>query len=295
MRAMTKSPLRLAREALALGQAALPAYSGRFSRHDFTQPQLFAILVLKVSLKTDFRGIATVLAEWPELRDALGLKKIPHYSTLCYAQERLLEDGKFQQLLTAVWTRARQQRLIKGKPKFAVDATGLETRHVSAHYINRRGEQRFKQKTWPKLTAVYHTDTHLIAGAVPGRGPSSDSIAFAPAMRQAAVHLLPDCVLGDKGYDAEYIHRLCREELGIRSTIIPLNVRNTGRRWPKTKYRRQMRKRFFNRQYGQRWQAESGFSRLKRRLGSALTARSDTTQAAEILLLVLTYNLLILR
>jgi hypothetical protein len=236
-----------------------------------------------------------MLAEWSDLRSALELKKVPHYSTLSYAQTRLLGEVKFQWLHAAVWKRARQKRLIEGTAEVAVDAKGLETRHVSAHYINRRASSTSSKKTWPKLTAVCHTATHLIAGVVAGRGPSSDSLAFAPAMRQAVTHLLPDRVLGDKGYDAEYIHRLCREELGIRSTVIPLNARNTGRRWSKTKYRRQTRKRFFNVKYGQRWQAESGFARHKRRLGSALAARSDATQNTEILLRVLTHNLLILR
>lgn len=295
MRAMTKSPLRLAREALELGLKSLPAYSGRFSRHDFTQPQLFATLVLKVFFKTDFRGIVAILAEWPDLRRALGLKKVPHYSTLCYAQERLLRDGRFDRLLSVVWAQAQRQGLVDDKPELAIDATGLETRHVSAHYMNRRGELRFEQKTWPKLTAVYHTATHLIAGAVAGRGPSSDSAQCPPAIRQAAANLRPYRMLGDKGYDSEPIHQLCRDELGIRSTVIPLNPRNTGRKWPKTKYRRQMRKRFFKHVYGQRWQAESGFSRHKRRLGSALTARSEKTQRSEILLRVLVHNLLILR
>jgi hypothetical protein len=56
-----------------------------------------------------------------------------------------------------------------------------------------------------------------------------------------------------------------------------------------------MRGRFFKRKYGQRWQAESGFSRHKRRLGSALTTRNDTTQRREMLLRVPTHNLMILR
>lgn len=295
MRAMTKSPLRLAREALNLGRKSLPRYSGRFSRHDFSQPQLFAVLVLKVFLKTDFRGITTILAEWPGLRGALALKKVPHYSTLCYAQERLLKDGRFDRLLRAVWEQAGRQGLIDSKPELAIDATGLETRHVSAYYLNRRGELRFRQKTWPKFTAVYHTATHLIAGAVAGRGPSSDSAQCPPAIRQAAANLHPYRLMGDKGYDSEPIHQLCRDELGIPSTVIPLNRRNTGRRWPKTKYRREMRKHFLKRAYGQRWQAESGFSRHKRRLGSALTARSENTQRSEILLRVLVHNLLILK
>jgi transposase len=198
-------------------------------------------------------------------------------------------------LLEAAWQRARVKGLVDEKPKVAIDSTGLETRHVSAHYVNRRGDLRFEQKTWPKLTAVCHAATHLIAGAVPGRGPSSDSSQCSPAIRQAAANLDIDQLLADMGYDAEYIHRLCREELGIRSTVIPLNPRNTGRKWPKTEYRRQMRRRFLNRKYGQRWQVESAFSRHKRRLGSALTARSEKSQNSEMLLRVLTHNLMILR
>ncbi len=295
MRAMTKSPLRLTREALALGQSALPVFSGPFSRRDFTQPQLFAILVLKVFLKTDFRGIVALLADWPDLARTLGLKKVPHYSTPCYAQQRLLGNEKFQRLLSAVWDRARQKRLIDGRPEVAIDATGLETRHVSAYYVDRKGYRRFKRKRWPKLTAVAHTTTHLIAGVVVSQGPSQDSPQFPDAIRQAATHLHPHRVLADRGYDAEHNHRLCREEVGIPSTIIPINKRNSGRQWPQSKYRRQMRRCFFKLKYAQRWQAESVFSRHKRRRGSALTARSETTQKQEILWRILTHNLMILR
>ncbi len=91
---MTKSAVRLAREALAVGRAALPMYSSRFSRRDFTQPQLFALLVLKQFLRTDYRGLVALLAEWAELRRALGLRKAPHYSTLCYAERRLLAGAE---------------------------------------------------------------------------------------------------------------------------------------------------------------------------------------------------------
>lgn len=43
MRSMTKSALRVARDALAAGEAALPPYGSRFSRRDYTQPQLFGL------------------------------------------------------------------------------------------------------------------------------------------------------------------------------------------------------------------------------------------------------------
>jgi hypothetical protein len=90
---MTKSPRRLAREALRLAEEALPAYSCPTSRHDFTQAQLFACLALKTFLRTDYRGVVAFLEDFPELRADLGLSKVPHYSTLCYAERRLLQKG----------------------------------------------------------------------------------------------------------------------------------------------------------------------------------------------------------
>jgi hypothetical protein len=92
---MTRSPVALAKMALRVARDALPAYSSPFSRHDFTQHQLFAILVLKQFLKTDYRGVVQVLADWSDLRRLLGLTKLPHYSTLKYAHDRLLKKGAF--------------------------------------------------------------------------------------------------------------------------------------------------------------------------------------------------------
>lgn len=91
---MTKSPRAVAQEALRLAQDALPPYSAAKSRKDFTQHQLFAILALKTFFKTDYRGVAQLLADFSDLRDDLGLSKVPHYSTLCYAAARLLKKGR---------------------------------------------------------------------------------------------------------------------------------------------------------------------------------------------------------
>ncbi|GLC28588.1 hypothetical protein rosag_51010 [Roseisolibacter agri] len=94
MRAMTKSAVALATEALTIGRMALPPYSCPTSRHDYTQPQLFALLVLKQMLRLDYRGVVTLVAEWTELRRALGLRRVPDHSTLCYAAHRLLAGAE---------------------------------------------------------------------------------------------------------------------------------------------------------------------------------------------------------
>ena len=91
---MTKSPRAVAQEALRLAKDALPAYTSARSRKDFTSHQLFAVLALKTFFKTDYRGIAQLLTDFADLRKDLGLEKVPHYSTLCYAASRLLKKGR---------------------------------------------------------------------------------------------------------------------------------------------------------------------------------------------------------
>jgi hypothetical protein len=119
--------------------------------------------------------------------------------------------------------RGRAAGLINASPTAAVDATELETRHVNEHFGKRRGDGKcwgHRQRAWPKLTAVLHTHSHPIVGAVTGVCPSQDSPDFTPALRQAAVIIALDTVLADAGYDAEHNHRLCRDELGIKRSII---------------------------------------------------------------------------
>ena len=93
VRSLTKSPVALCREALAVAQEALPSYSSSYSRKEYTQHQLFAILVVRQFFRTDYRGICRLLEDLSDLREVLGLKKVPHYSTLCYAEKRLLKKG----------------------------------------------------------------------------------------------------------------------------------------------------------------------------------------------------------
>jgi hypothetical protein len=83
----------VAREALRLAREALPAYSSKYSRKDYTQHLLFAVLALNTFLKTDYPGVAAVLRDFAELREDLGLTDVPHYSIICYAERRLLTKG----------------------------------------------------------------------------------------------------------------------------------------------------------------------------------------------------------
>jgi hypothetical protein len=158
----------------------------------------------------------------------------------------------------------------------------------------RQGKRTHRYRKWTKLTVVADNGSHLIAGAGVSIGPGNDSPLLPDAVRQAVEHIPIDCLLADGGYDAESNHELCRNELNIRSTVIPVNYRNRKDGQTTGYYRNQMKQEFPAETFGQRWQVESVFSRFKRRLGYALRAKLDQSRTIECLVRVLTYNLMIL-
>jgi hypothetical protein len=90
---MSKSPKQVAVEALEVARQSLPPYSATHSPKLFTQHQLFAVAVLRQFFRTDFRGIAAILIDSSDLREVLGLRRVPHFSTLFYAEQRLSRGG----------------------------------------------------------------------------------------------------------------------------------------------------------------------------------------------------------
>ena len=180
----------------------------------------------------------------------------------------------------------------------AVDATGLESRHTSRYFARRSGAAH---ASYTKLTAAVDAGSHFLAGATVTTGPSNDSPQFRPVLDQAALVVRWDRVLADAAFDSEAHHAHARDRLGIRSSVIPINPRRHHAP-PGGRYRSQMPRHFAprpegrrsRRVFGQRWQAESAFSRHKRRLGSALTGRSDESRERECRLRVLTHNIMLL-
>ena len=86
----SKSPRKVAMVALMVAQRALSAYAHRFSPKTYTQHQLFACLALKTFFKTDYRGITAILTDLGDLRRTLGMRRVPHFTTLQKACRRLL-------------------------------------------------------------------------------------------------------------------------------------------------------------------------------------------------------------
>ena len=99
MSTTTKSPRKVLVVAYRTAQRTLPAYRHRFSPKKFTQHQLFACLVLKTFIKTDYRGMVAFLIDCPDLCRAIGLTQVPHFTTFQKASQKLLRLRLADQLL----------------------------------------------------------------------------------------------------------------------------------------------------------------------------------------------------
>jgi Transposase DDE domain len=297
---MSKSPCRVLQVAYDAACQAVPAHRHRFSPKKFTQPQLLACLVLKEFLRLDYRGLTEHLADHGELARLLALKAIPHPTTLQKAAARLLKAAPARALFDAVLDRALRAKVRKRRvPLAAVDGTGMESRHTSRYYVKRRSRtgsatQETTYSKYPKVVLVTDCQSHLVLAAVPGRGPGSDLQQFEAALKDAAGRARIGTLLADADYDAEWVHERARETYGIR-TIIPPERGRPSEKPPVGRWRRWMRQQFsrLKAKYGQRWQTETVNSMIKRRLGSALRARTYWSQCREIILRVITHNVMI--
>lgn len=294
MSTLTKSPIRVARQALAVATKALRPYAHKYSPKLYTQPQLFVCLVLKTFFKTDYRGIVVLLQDLPDLRHATGLRGVPHFTTLQKASCRLLRLPRARRLLGATIRRLLPRR--RRVQRAAFDSTGLDCGHRSYYYVRRRSAtnkkwQRVTYSRYAKLELAVDTVNHVVLAARAGRGPRPDTDRFVPLLKATLAQVRVGAVLADAGYDSEPNHRYAREERGVRS-FMPATIGRPTPKPPSGRYRRQMKQRLNKHygRYGQRWQVECTNSMIKRRLTSTVAARSYWAQCRELLLIVLTYQ-----
>src|SRR5271154_5042189 len=131
----SKSPRMVAMVALAAGKEAFSDYSHKFSPKKFTRPQLFACLVLKEFEKKDYRGVCQLLVDCSDLRDAIELRSVPHFTTLQKASRRLLKLDRVRLLIADTVMRILGRA--KTVPYAAVDSSGFDAHHASRYFVFR--------------------------------------------------------------------------------------------------------------------------------------------------------------
>ena len=300
MSSASKSPRRVLKTAYLIGHLSLPLYAHVCAPKKFTQPQLFACLALKEFLQLDYRKLAALLIDCPDLCSVIDLDSVPHFTTFQKAARRLLRMPLANRLLDKTIQLAKVSGRIPAQVSLAAgDGTGFESHHASHYYVKRRAScSKFWQKTtyarFPKVGLLSDCASHLILAVVPGQGPGPDITHFRPLLDQALRRVQLSTVVFDAGYDAEHTHRFAREQRGVRS-LIPAKIGRPTAKPPSGYWRRQMRSRLHLTRYTQRWQAETVNSMLKRLLGSAMRARKYWSRCREIVLRAITHNVMILR
>lgn len=319
-----RSSREVFRRAYTLGCRLWSDRSNRFSRQDFTRPQLFACLVLRERLRLSYRKAEAFLRDVPDWLAEIGMTSAPDHNTLWRAFGSLLRKRDIRRALDLMSKDAEPQlnAAFKTKP-LTMDATFFEPRHRSPHYdrVCRKMEKKNEGKTaekpgrygacvnasrsrqvrkLPKLALAVSAGTHHILSLKAALGTGSDAPDFEPLLFDAWRRAKVRTVVADAGYDSEANHRLARLDMSIRS-IIPAKIGRpvkAGSKTLPTGYYRRLMKQRFNRKadaktYGQRAQSETTNSMIKRNLGEDLRSIRPDRQEQEMMLRALVHNLML--
>ena len=181
------------RAAYALALDALPDYACKFSRKDFTLPQLFACLAVREHQKKSYRGTEALLIDSPDWLADCGMTKAPDHNTLCRAFGVIVTLRRTNKMLdlTAEWF-AEAQLLDWAHKPLAGDSTHFESHHVSRHFEKRKEQTaRAEEKKAAAASAAAEAKPKN-----PGKTPPADAKAAQrdtgnSATRQATVKSLP--------------------------------------------------------------------------------------------------------
>ena len=270
-------------------QAEIPQYFRYVQKKTYNNQQHLFLLVAKEHSNYGYRMFVESLYE-SKMPQYIGLKKIPHFTTLQKFAQRL--EAKILNKLIFL-----TQHLFKESGTFfGVDSTGMELDHASAHYC-RRIDRNKPVKGFVNLNALSDLHNKIILATKIRKKRRHDCSDFIPMglygrhiVRGNKVKNLDfDYFVADKGYDSEKNHKAVFKT-GKQSLI---SLRNMDLPIYKIKgiYRKRAKREFEQGLYTQREITESIFSSLKRKYGSKLRARTFKTQKVELQLKILAYNI----
>jgi len=211
----------------------------------------------------------TSLRRTAKLTEMFG-QKCPTYSALCKSRKRIPAN---------LWQKLLKLTAGLSSGNVAIDGTGFSKSNPSFHYLKRIDGAN--PKNYTKLSALLDLKTKKFLVMRIRTTPRNDM--------QDVKYLLSrisdvKMFCGDKGYDAEWLHKLCYWR-GIQ-TYIP-SRRNVRHGWA----RKNQMKNWNKKAYNLRSNVESGFSAIKRKYGGSVRAKKIGGMRSEILLKGIAHNL----
>jgi len=273
--------VQIAKLALRLARRHLAPYSHPKSPRTYTQPQLFACLIVKAHLGVTYRKAEELITLMPAVREAIGLDQVPRFTTLQTFAARpeilAIVDDVLRQIGRAV-NRACPQDA-------AIDGTGMETTVASAHFVSRSGQRRTR---YVKLMIAVLCTSAIPCALFVDWGPSNDMRQAWACRAKLMRSTKPTWLWGDGAFDSEPWHEANWKGWGVPS-FAPVNARGGDGRV--TGFYRSAFSEVAVEGYGRRWACETVNSAFKRVSGSALRARHEHTLFAEAALVVAAYGI----
>jgi len=281
------------RQMRVLKRSRYPLRNSRYANHLYTDHQHVVLLALRQHFRRSYRGFCEEIGICTPILEELGLKRVPHWTTL-HKFSRRADTRRLERLLLGFLEEARLRVL-----HLAVDSTGFSPTSASTYYVRTlkrrngkpgRPRNRREMSHYLKQTVAAETRKQLIVAVKFRRGPAGDSPDFVNVLKKVEPAELPvRIVVADKGYDAESNHEYAQEVLGAR-TAIPVRAASRPKIKMRGKRRRRQAREFDRPGYNQRPKVETVFSVEKRTMGSHVLARVTAQQHKELIFRAFSYN-----
>jgi len=251
-------------------RAGIPRWLHRFGPKKYEFWHHAVAYLLKQVCKLSYRGISWLLRQFN--------MKAPCPSALCTS---------FKKVPQHIWEKLLS--LTTGAKPYivAIDGSGLSRRLPSPYYTYRI-DRPYPVEVPLKLSIAVDTRTKKILALRLRMRPAHDVKDVKYILRRLKKR--PKKLVADKGYDAEWIHRLC-QGLSIQA-VIPIRDYGKKRRHQKNSLRNKASKVFCTRTYHRREIVESVFSAIKRKFGASVSSLSARTMRAEIYCRAIAHNII---
>ena len=260
----------------------MPLFSNKYSKKLYKQYQHACIFLLMKRERKHYRTVIQLLEIAPEVVRIIGLKRLPHYTTV---------QKFFRRLSTLLLERILCQtaKLFELSGIVAIDSTGFSSNCASRYFMMIK--YRMKKGVWKdaymKNSIVVDVEKQVIMANKPRKDKGHDTLDFMPLLKRVSMVAAIKTVIADKGYDSEANHKFVRRSLKA-GTVIPVR-RRPGR--VNGRFRKEMASDFDAETYKKRQAVETVFFVMKRMFGDTVYSRSTMQQKKELKVVCITYNL----
>jgi len=253
-----------------LKRAGLPRWLHRFGPKKYEFWHHAVALIVKQECRLGYRRVSRLL-KW------LGYK-VPTYSALAKMNTRIP---------LSLWKLILKATVGAKAHIIAMDGTGM-SRSLPSPYYYRAIDKPYPVEIPLKLSFLINTRTKKVLSLRLRAKRAHDIRDAKYLLRHLPVKA--NKLVADKGYDAEWLHRFCKD-IGIKA-VIPMRNYGSNTIYRGKSLRKRCRETFNKKTYYRREIVESVFSAVKRKFGASVSCVKFSAQRAEIHCRAIAHNII---